>query len=446
LSSWVGLSMSEQKLPLFWLIAVPVAVTAMALPVIVALVAILLLWFVHLWNIPFWSVCVLGGILIVGGTIVVWRAMRGMARRRFQFSIRSMLISTAVFALVLSLLGNRLHKMGRQQQALVQIAANGGFIRYYIRPENWMQKYRNFDPFQKVEYFEINSDRAIPAILDYGNEFPELLSIGIYPGVSDAGLERAEEFCRFPNFMGFGLDNANITDAGMEQLSKCTKLKRLSINGAGQITDNSLKYFVDLPNLDDLWLLDGGSSPPITDAGLQHVGKMTKLKRIIIQTRNSLITDAGLKHLQNLQNLEYLSIGSNKITEQGTVELGIFLPDCFIRFNDKIITQQFKRLEIYETQPSEKLIKSITDQERIAKIIDYLEFEQSNIGWQDVKGRTIPVRLRLDFLGGSRRLYQMRLVNNGVINQWDRSYTMSEQEEKELLRLLEIETSTKPSP
>jgi hypothetical protein len=438
--------MSEQKLSLIWMIAIPFAVTLAAMPVIVALTAILLLWFIHLWDTPFWLVCVLGVILIAGGTFVVWWAMRRMARRRFQFSIRSMLIATAVFALILSLLGNRLHKIGRQQQTLVHIAANGGFIRYYIGSENWLQKYRNFDPFRKVKFFEIRSDRAIPAILDYANEFPDLEAIGIYPGVSDAGLERAKEFDQFPNFMGFGLDNAHITDAGMEHLSKCTKLKRLSINGAGQITDNGLKYFVDLPNLDDLWLLDGGSLLPITDAGLQHIGKMQKLKRIVIMTRNLPITDAGLKHLQNLQNLEYLSIGSNKITEQGIIELGVFLPDCFMRLNDKIITQQFKRLEIYETHPQEKLIKCITDQEGIAKIIDCLESDQSNTGWQDVKDRTTPVRLRLDFLGRNRRLYQMRLVNGGIINQWDRFHAMSDQEEKELLRLLEFETDTKPSP
>ena len=231
----------------------------------------------------------------------------------------------------------------------MHIAANGGFIKYYVVSENWLQKYHNFDPFRKVESFEIRSDSAIPAILDYSDEFPDLLGIEIYPGVSDAGLKRAEEFNQFPNFMGFGLNNAQITDAGMEHLSKCTKLKRLFINGAAQITDNGIKHFVDLPNLDDLWLLAESSPLPITDTGLQHIGKMQKLKRII--TRNLPITDAGLQHLQNLQNLEYLRIDGKTITEQGLIELGRSLPDCLMRRNDKLITQQFKRLEIYETDP-----------------------------------------------------------------------------------------------
>jgi hypothetical protein len=387
---------------------------------------------------PLWLACILGSILIISGTSVVWWAMRRMARQRFQFSIRSMLIATAVFALIISLLWNGLQKIGRQQQALMHIAANGGFLRYYIGSENWMQKYHNFDPFQKVKFIVVRSDRAIPAILDYSNEFPDLEAIEIYPGVSDAGLKRSREFDQFPNFMDFGLINSNITDAGMEHLSKCTKLKRLFINGAGQITDNGLKHFVDLPNLDDLWLLDGSSPLPITDAGLQHIGKMTKLKRIIIKTRNLPITDAGLKHLQNLQNLEYLSIGSNKITEQGIIELGVFLPDCFMRLNDKIIAQQIKRLEIYETRPREKIIKSITDQERIAKIIDILE----SGGWEgEYKDADFPTRFRLDFKGRNRCLYQMRLGKGRIVNQYNRFHAMSADEEKELFRLLELETN-----
>jgi len=96
--------MSQQRLPRFWMIAVPLAVTVLALPIIVLLTAILLLWLVHFWNMPYWLTCVVGAIFVIGGSAVVWWSMWRMARRRFQYSLRSLLIATTVFALILGLL------------------------------------------------------------------------------------------------------------------------------------------------------------------------------------------------------------------------------------------------------------------------------------------------------------------------------------------------------
>ena len=426
------------------MIAVPLAVTVLALPIIVLLTAILLLWLVHFWNMPYWLTCVVGAIFVIGGSAVVWWSMWRMARRRFQYSLRSLLIATTVFALILGLLCAGLQRITRQQRALIHIADNGGFLRYYIKPENWVQRY-NVDPFQKVVFFEIRSDSAIPAILDSADEFPDLVSVNIWPGVSDAGLRRAGEFDRFPGFDGFSLVDAQITDAGMEFLSKCTRLKCLSINGANHITDNGLKYFTDLPNLNDLWLIStrGKVTLPITDAGLAHVGRMTNLKRLWLL--NLPITDAGLAHVQNLQNLERLTVHSLTITEQGLIELGRSLPECLIRSNDKIIAQQVKRIDVYELQLHERLIKSITDPELIAKIVAFAEFYDSNTGWGPIKDDAIHAQIRLDFFGRTRRFYQKRLENRRIFREDGSSTQMTDQEEQELLRLLDIKTdNTRP--
>jgi hypothetical protein len=429
--------MSEQKLSLFWLILVPLAVTAMALPVIIVLTAILLLWFVHLWNTPFWLVCTLGVIFITCATFVVWWSMRRMARRRFQFSLRSLLIATAVFAVIVSLLWNGLNKIGHQQQSLMYIAADGGYVYPWGGSENWLQKEYNFDPFRKVVGLDIRTDRAIPAILDHPNDFGDLLGILIYSGVSDAGLERMEEFNQFPKFYYVACNYINITDNGLEHIAKCTKMKELFINGASRITNEGFKHLLILPNLEGLYLYNYSAPMPITDAGLEHIGKMVKLKHLRII--NLPITDAGLKYLQNLQNLEYLFVQSKIVTEKGLLELGKFLPDCWISLNGKTIPQQIKQLEIYETYPHEKQINRITDQERIAKIISSFEFDQ---GWSErYEEAEFPTRIRLDFLGRNRCLYQMRLGKEGVITQFNIFHPMSDQEEKDLFRLIGLETN-----
>jgi hypothetical protein len=436
--------MLQRELPRFLRIAVPLAATILAMPVIALLTAILLLWLIHLWNMPYWLTCIVGAVLVIGGSAVVWWSMWRLARRRFQYSLRSLLIATTVFALILGLLCTGLQRITRQQRALIHIADSGGFLRYYIKPDNWLQRY-NVDPFQKVVFFEIRSDSAVAAILDSADEFPDLASVGIWPGVSDAGLKRARDFDRFPGIDGFSLVDAQITDAGMDFLSQCTRLRHLSINGAGQITDEGLEHFADLPKLDDLWLMSarGKETLHITDAGLEHVGRMTKLKHLVLW--NLPITDAGLTHLQNLHNLERLSVNGFTITEQGLVALGRSLPDCLIRRNDKLIAEQVKRIDVYELQPREGLIHSITDPDQIAKIVALAECYNSNTGWGPIKDNAIHAQIRLDFFGRTRRFYQKRLENRRIYGEDGSSNEVTDQQEQELLRLLDIKT-TKQAP
>lgn len=218
-------------------------------------------------------------------------------------------------------------------------------------------------------------------------------------------------------------------------------MKRLFINGAKRITDDGIEHLVKLSNLEEIDLFAEMAPIPITDAGLEHIGKMSQLKRL--RMSNLSITDAGLKHLQNLHGLEYLFVRGKKVTNQGMIGFDKYLPDCWILLNDKPVSTQAKRLEIYETHPQEKLIKSITDQERIAKIIDFLEFS----GWEgEYKDAEFSTRFRLDFKGRNRCLYQVRLEKGRIVNQYNRFHAMSADEEKELFGMLEIETDTKPSP
>lgn len=84
------------------------------------------------------------------------------------------------------------------------------------------------------------------------------------------------------------------------------------------ITDAGLtKHLQRLPDLERLHLL---ANPGITDAGLEAVGKLTKLTELTIQQEN--VTDEGLKHLKDVKGLRVLNLDRTKVTAAGLSSLG----------------------------------------------------------------------------------------------------------------------------
>jgi hypothetical protein len=70
------------------------------------------------------------------------------------------------------------------------------------------------------------------------------------------------------------------------------------------------------------------SRSAITDAGLDNIGNLTRLK--YLDLRDTAITDAGLKHLGKLRLLETLDLTGTNTTEAGIHELQSKLPHCKI--------------------------------------------------------------------------------------------------------------------
>jgi len=102
------------------------------------------------------------------------------------------------------------------------------------------------------------------------------------------------------------------TDAGLQHVAKLTNLTTLDLTGCFfGITDAELQHVAKLTNLTTLSL----SSHRITDAGLQYVAKLTNLTTLSLSSHS--ITDAGLQHVAKLTNLATLSLSSHSITNAG---------------------------------------------------------------------------------------------------------------------------------
>jgi len=159
-----------------------------------------------------------------------------------------------------------------------------------------------------------------------------------------------------------------ITDKGLSYLSMCQKLESLTIRNLSYVTDEGLRYLVQMPSLKCLSMslqescqvsnegikilsasttltslhlnlcnhqrinnegikylplfpakleaLSLNQSQLITDQALSHIGKITSLRSLSIYWCAG-ITDAGMEHVSKLVNLRTLNIGNLDITSAG---------------------------------------------------------------------------------------------------------------------------------
>jgi hypothetical protein len=89
-----------------------------------------------------------------------------------------------------------------------------------------------------------------------------------------------------------------------------------AIDAHGQMTDAML---LDLSNIEELTALDLSGSHSVTDDGIRHLAKLTKLRHLDLS--GTAITDLGLDVLRNLPALETISLAGTRVTDSGAAHL-----------------------------------------------------------------------------------------------------------------------------
>jgi Leucine-rich repeat (LRR) protein len=111
------------------------------------------------------------------------------------------------------------------------------------------------------------------------------------------------------------LDGTQVTGTGFTNLTALNQLIDLQLQGS-PVSDEGLKSLADsLANLETLNLNNTG----ITDAGLQHLPKLTKLRTLSL--RETKISDRGMSHLAELSQLGSLDIAKTEISNEGLLRL-----------------------------------------------------------------------------------------------------------------------------
>jgi hypothetical protein len=235
-------------------------------------------WFPKGWAVLF-AVAAVGVFLLF---MLLWLAFALLLRRRFQFSIRSLLLLTVAVAVPCSWMAVEMKWAREQRKAVEPIKKMGWSVSYGI-------------PFNASEY-----PLALVWIREQlGDDFFGIVAVVNLSStqVTDAGLENLKGFTELQTLSLF---NTKVTDAGLENLKGLGQLQELYV-GDTKITDIGLNYIKSLPLLHDL--------------GLDHTQ----------------ITDSGLEGLKGLTQLERLDICNTKVTDAGVAELQKALPNCKIR-------------------------------------------------------------------------------------------------------------------
>jgi hypothetical protein len=364
-----------------------------------------------------------------------------------------MLIGVAVIAIVLSTVGRWFLGTYRQHQALRLVSDFGGDIyEFDIRasdPRSWLYRLIGYDPFAGVQGLEISSDEALTSAIEHAAQFNDIEILSFENNFTAAGLQHAGQFNKFPNLRVGEFMESSVDGEGLQHLAKWTNHIELFFNGCSNVTDASLRHLVDLPNLERLSLIEEGGGMVITDAGLAHVGRMRRLKMLMIIGMPQ-VTDAGLASLHGLTKLESLVIRKTAATAQGIAQLYQALPDCSVNTDVFIAgSAGIQQIVMWKIAESQTRIAAVTDPARIGKIRELIHsIDQTGQQIDDRDRNTpMPATLRLEFKGTNRTLYEVRLGNGALQRSWlDKwgwaKWHLPDEQEFQFLELLEqIKTS-----
>ncbi len=202
--------------------------------------------------------------------LLIWFALALIIRRRFQFSLRSLMMLVVALSLPCSWLAVEI-RQARSHVAVVGVIDNlGGKVTCSSRL-SWINHFVGADLF--VDSFSIKFASVSDAQLDSikGLEGPIVLDLSD-SGMTDSQLAR---LCDNDAILGLNLDSNRITDSGIASLETLHGLKVLSL----------------------------------------------------VDTE---VSNAGLTHLQVLRQLKLLFLPLGRVTKNAGYELRCTLPECHI--------------------------------------------------------------------------------------------------------------------
>ncbi len=320
--------------------------------------------------------------------MLVWFGVALVFRRRFQFSLRSLLVLVVVVAVPCSWLAVEMKKAKEQGEAVRAVRDLHGSVHYDYESEDpfgtswpppgpvWLRNLVGHDVLSDVNWVILEGTNVTDADLYQLNGLPLLRVLNLKgTKVTDAGLEHLKELRQLrvltldstkvtnaglecveglTELRNLSLDETDVTDAGLKHLRRLTQLEVLSL-GEIRITDQGVKNLqaalprcsicygprkvyasgtdatdcelADLERVRDVQMLDLSDSK-VTDAGIEHLKGLVELEWLDL--RNTKVTDAALKNLKGLPQLKLLRLAGTNVTTEGVAKLQQALPNCKI--------------------------------------------------------------------------------------------------------------------
>ena len=236
------------------------------------------------------------GVVMLG--MLVWFGVALIFRRRFQFSVRSLLLVALVIAIPCKWLVAGKQQTASQREAVREIEKSGGW----------------------ASYGELDSSHhsIAPVTLPGLSWLRDLLGHDQFGDVLSVGIRR------YYGTMYHGpMPPPEVREFRLEPLKSLHAIRELNLVGA-KVTDEELQHVEGLSRLQ--WLMLNGS--PVSDRGLEHIKDMNEIQYLSLQ--GTQVTDVGLEHLKGLTKLQSLNLKQTGVTDLGVKNLQQALPNCTI--------------------------------------------------------------------------------------------------------------------
>lgn len=281
-------------------------------------------------------------------------------RRWLQFSLRSLLILTAVVAVVLAW-GNRLVLRYDARQRIAELPVQ---IELQTGPA-WIGRWfgagagkyfdqvaaLDFSGCQDLSLSDVNR-RLLP---DVGRQSGlRRLNLAGHFEVDDCGVEA---IAGLSNLEELVLDETGGTDDGLRHLAGMSRLKKLSLYAAHGITGRGLEHLAGLERLEVLDL----SATDLGDEAAEVLARLPRLRWLNLA--DTLVGDAALEHIGGLSQLEYLNLSGTKVTSAGMAHLAglTHLTDLYVAHTqvddsglDRLAGLRLRLLSVAQTAVSQR--------------------------------------------------------------------------------------------
>lgn len=218
-----------------------------------------------------------------------------------RFSLRTLLIMTAIGGIGLAFFGNWMRDVQQQHAALDRVFAHGFGVTLLEKPLAGPM-YRNFGMRGVIAIGGLNHAAKCQKHVT-AEDLESLRGLrcrGVYLNLSIVSDEDIAAYRPGPGQVEFHADATGIGDKSTQHLSQFGELEVISLVGT-RITDDSLRHLAKLPRLHTLSLMATS------------------------------VTDDAIPHLKEMRQLRMLQVGSTSLTPEGIAELRIALPECKIR-------------------------------------------------------------------------------------------------------------------
>jgi hypothetical protein len=178
-------------------------------------------------------------------------------RRWFQFSLRTLMITTAVVAAAAAILETRIERKRKERESAEALEELGGFVYY--------DSYKN-EPSGPGWLRMMLGDSFFSEVVSVGFDFSRR-------PLGDAELANLE---RFPNLRDLNIRGCSVSADGIAHVKGLSQLVWIDFQGSN-INDDELVNLKRLANLQDLRL----QKTQVTDAGINELKKALPTCKIV---------------------------------------------------------------------------------------------------------------------------------------------------------------------